>query len=167
MDRREARRLAVIERQALLARIGRRNALASLSAALADEDASSALASRSRGMAEDYAWSGDMREGATLAERARFASALSGIAREAERARDDAARQAEWQAQALAASEQRMKRLQEHEVTARRAVEAAREKRDMVEAGALARKLQGRPRSASARQTRSGDERTPERKGIE
>lgn len=165
MNRREARRLAIVERQTLLARIERRNALAGLSSAIAEESTSEALAARSRKMAGEYSRRIDAREAGKLADRARFIAALSGLASEAERARADAKRQAEWRAQAFAASEQRMKRLEERGLEMRRAIMDAREARDNTEVAVLAHNLQKKRRGASLRRQSSGGDHVPGREG--
>lgn len=142
---REKRRLALIQRQALMARVARQQALRAMAEALESEERSRALAGRSRMLVAASA----PQPGAMLAEafaaRAGFAASLAQLAATANDAASDAARQTEWQAETLGRAETRAKRLAEREGEARAALEAAQERREQSHAAAmLARKLQSR-----------------------
>ncbi len=139
---REARRLALIERQALIARVARRQALRTLAEALEAEARSHALAARSRRLVAASAPPPGPTTGAALAERAGFTAGLAQLAATAAEAAEDAARQAAWQAEALARAETRARRLAEREAEARSALEAAKARREQALALPLARKLQ-------------------------
>ena len=140
---REKRRLALIQRQALMARVARQQALRALAEALESEERSQMLAARSRMLVAASA----PQPGAMLAEafaaRAGFTASLAQLAATAADAASDAARQTEWQAETLGRAETRAKRLAEREDAARAALEAVQERREQGHAAAsLARKLQ-------------------------
>jgi hypothetical protein len=142
---REKRRLALIRRQALMARVARQQALRALAEALESEERSQMLAGRSRMLVAASA----PQPGAMLAEafaaRAGFAASLAQLAATAADAASDAARQTEWQAETLSRAETRAKRLAEREDAARAALETAQERREQAHAAAaLARKLHTR-----------------------
>lgn len=140
---REVRRLALVQRQALIARIARQQALRGLAQALEDEERSRALAERSRALLAAIASQPGATSGAALAEREAFAASLAKLARQASAAAQDAARQSEWQAETLAKAELRAERMAERAGQARLAVAQARERRaDAAGASGLARKLQ-------------------------
>lgn len=139
---REVRRLALVQRQALIARIARQQALRGLAQALEDEERSRALAERSRALLAAIASQPGATSGAALAEREAFAASLAKLARQASAAAQDAARQSEWQAETLAKAELRAERMAERAGQARLAVAQARERRaDAAGASGLARKL--------------------------
>ncbi len=140
---REARRLALIERQALITKVARRQALRALADALAAEERSNALASRSRYLAAASAPKEGLTTGAALASRAGFTSGLEQLAATAEGSASDAARLSVWQAEVLAETEARAKRLAERESEARAALDATRTRRDLVQLASVARKLHG------------------------
>ncbi|MEQ8411663.1 MAG: hypothetical protein RIC51_01880 [Erythrobacter sp.] len=144
MSARDKRRLALIGRQLMIARIARREALGALADALAEERRSRDLAQRSRGLAASYAGRRGAGEGDEVAGRMRFAGALSRLADDAGTGGAQAAREAEEQARALAGTERRIERLETREAEASRALAAARERRLGEAQGALARKLQRR-----------------------
>lgn len=139
---REARRLALIERQVLMAKVARRQALRGLADALAAEERSALLAARSRQLATASAPQPGATSGAALAARAGFAAGLTQLAVTAAEAAGDAARQSAWASETLAAAETRAKRLAEREVEARAALDAVKAKREAAHALPLARKLQ-------------------------
>lgn len=141
MTARERRRLALLGRQLVLARVARREALDELAGALAEERRSRDLALRSRDLADAYARQKGAGEGGELAGRMRFAGALSRVAADAETSGTESARAAEGRARALAETERRMERIESREAEARRALERALERRADAAAGALARKL--------------------------
>lgn len=128
---REKRRLALVERQHVLARIDRREAMTALAGALGEEERSRALASRSRALVEEYRARIDSAggDGAALSDLARFAGALAGLSREAHSNCEDAALQTRTKQQVLAAAETRMQRMDERRDAARIALDTARERR--------------------------------------
>ncbi|MEE4289332.1 MAG: hypothetical protein V2J14_08180 [Erythrobacter sp.] len=150
MSSRATRRSTLITRQLALARIARREALAGLAGALAEERRSHALAARSRDMAAGYAGRAKPDAGiepaGALTGRLRFAGALERLAGDAEARGFEAGREAEWHARALAGAERRLEVLETRAAEARRAAEAARDRRMDASADAqtraLARKLQ-------------------------
>lgn len=140
---REKRRLALIQRQALIARVARQQALRTMAEALESQERSQMLARRSQMLVAASA----PQPGAMLAEafaaRAGFTASLVQLAVTAADAASDAARQTEWQAETLGRAETRVKRLAEREDAARAALETAQEWREQGHAAAaLARKLQ-------------------------
>lgn len=139
---REARRLALIERQALITKVARRQALRALADAIAAEEKSQLLASRSRYLAAASAPREGLTTGAALASRAGFTSGLEQLAVTAADAAVDAARVSAWQAEVLAETEARAKRLAERESEARAALDATKIRRELVGLGMVARKLQ-------------------------
>ncbi len=138
---REARRLALVQRQALIAGVARRAAMRGLAEALDEERRRAGLAARSRDLLAGAAPRPGASSGAALAARAGFARGVAQIARDALAAAGDAARQTAWQADALAAAEARVKRLREMEDAAARAFKAARARRDAAVPQPMARKL--------------------------
>lgn len=142
---RERRRVKLAERQLVLARIDRRDAMTRLAGTVAEEARSTALAARSRAMMQSYDAPGAMSVAADLRAQAAMAGALARLAHEAERTRSAAQRRAEGEADALAASETRLKRLEEHADKTRRALAGVKAARDHLAAqsGApqMARKL--------------------------
>lgn len=141
---REARRLALLKRQSLIAEVARKQALRALAEALEAEARGQALAARSlRLVAASAAREGETT-GAALALRAAFTAGLAQLATNAGDAARDAARQREWQADALARTETRAKRLAEMSAEALRALSAAQERRAAAREVPLARKLLSR-----------------------
>ncbi|WP_296719029.1 hypothetical protein [Erythrobacter sp.] len=142
---REARRLALIRRQALIAKVARRQALAGLAQALDAEARSTALAERSRQLVASSTPQPGAMAAEVFAARAVFTASLVQLAASAADAAEDAARQSAWQADTLAQAETRAKRLAEHEGEARAALGALKLRRAEAEAPLLARKLQSKP----------------------
>jgi hypothetical protein len=142
---REARRLALIERQTLIADVARKQALRGLAEALEAEARSHALADKSKALVAISAPMPGTTTGAALTGRAAFTASLTQLAATAGNAAHDAARQSVWQAETLAKAESRTKRLAEREAEARAALDATKARRAAEhEASALARKLQSR-----------------------
>lgn len=141
---REARRLALLKRQALIAEVARKQALRGLAEALEAEARGAALAARSRALVAASAPAPGLTGGAALQARAAFTAGLAQLAVNAEDAARDAARQRAWQSENLARAENRAKRLAELAGEARAALAAARERREAARALPLARKLQNR-----------------------
>jgi len=139
---REARRLALLERQRLIAEVGRKQALRGLAEALEAEARSHALAARSRALVAASAPGAGATIGAALQIRATFAAALAQLAAQAGDDARDAARQRVWQAEALGLAETRARRLAEMTDEARMALAAAKAKREAARELPLARKLQ-------------------------
>lgn len=139
---REARRLALIERQALIAKVARRQALRGLAHALESEARSAALAARSRQLVAVSAPQPGAMAAEVFAARAVFTASLVELAASAEDAAADAARQSAWQAETLAQAETRAKRLAEREAEARAALESVKRRRAQPDAPRMARKLQ-------------------------
>lgn len=141
---REARRLALIERQRLIAEVARKQALRALAEALEAEARSAALAERSRRLVAASAPAPGPTSGAALQSRVAFTAGLAQLAGAARDSARDARRQRAWQADALAQAETRARRLAELAAEARSALAAARERREAARALPLARKLQTR-----------------------
>jgi membrane protein involved in colicin uptake len=140
---REARRLALLRRQGLIAEVARKQALRGLAEAIDSEARSHALAARSRMLIAATAPRLAETTGAVLAGRASFTASLVQLASTAGDAAHDAARQTIWQAETLARAETRARRLAEREAEARAAWDAAKAQRAQAhEASTLARKLQ-------------------------
>jgi hypothetical protein len=139
---REARRLALLKRQALIAEVARKQALRALAEALEAEARSDALAARSRRLVASSAPRPGITTGAALAERAGFTAGLAQLAVNAGDAARDAARQRAWQTESLARAETRAKRLGELTEDARGALAAARARAEAARDLPLARKLQ-------------------------
>lgn len=138
---RERRRLDLVRRQLLLTGIARKSEMGALAGAVREEARSAALAERSRTLSAQYRVMRLSLEGFEFASRARFADALAGIGAEAERSREQAGQQAaRWQ-ESLASIENRLKRLGERELAARRELETILERRRAEGGGHLARKL--------------------------
>ncbi|MEE4287953.1 MAG: hypothetical protein V2J14_01170 [Erythrobacter sp.] len=129
--KREGRRIALVRRQAMLARLGERAAMRALADALGEAARSEALAVRSRGLLEASGSPDRMHDAAALVETRRFAGALARLAREADQARNDADRQAAWQAGALAAARTKADRLAERLEAARASDRLTRERREI------------------------------------
>ncbi|QUL36912.1 hypothetical protein [Erythrobacter sp. JK5] len=143
---RERRRLRLAERQLMLARVARREAMASLAGTIEEEARSADLARRSKAMARDYSGRKVVGEAGDLRELSAMAAAIARLAEQAENKRDDARLQAAWQADALAGVENRVRRLEDRALEARRASIQAAEARSRPTDGGLARKLQGHER---------------------
>lgn len=141
---REARRLALLKRQALIAEVARKQALRGLAEALEAEAKSGALAARSLRLVAASAPGRGATTGAALAARSGFTAGLAQLARQAEAAANDAALQRAWQSDALAHAETRARRLAEMTADARTALAAARARREAQREMPLARKLQRR-----------------------
>lgn len=138
---REARRLALLERQRLIAEVTRKQALRGLAEALEAEARSKALAERSwRLVAASAPGEGDT-SGAALQARAAFTASLAQLAAGARDGARDAARQRAWQTDALAQADTRARRISELTDEARAALTAARERREAARSLPLARKL--------------------------
>jgi hypothetical protein len=146
---REARRLALLQKQTMIAGVARKQALQGLAEAIENEARSHALANRSRTLVAMSAPAPGTTTGAALTGRAAFTASLAQLSATARAAADDAARQRAWQAESLAQAETRAKRLAEREAEARAALEAVTDRRaaqaEAAQANpALARKLQSR-----------------------
>ncbi len=139
---REARRLALLERQRLIAEVGRKQALRGLAEALEAEARSHALAARSRALVAVTAPGEGATQGAALHGRAAFTGGLAQLAANAGEAARDATRQSAWQVEALGLAETRARRLAEMTAEARTALTAAKERREAARELPLARKLQ-------------------------
>ncbi len=139
---REARRLALLRRQALIAEVARKQALRGLAEAIAAEARSHALAARSRTLVTASAPAPGLTTGAALQDRAGFTAGLAQLAISARDAARDAALQSEWQADNLTLAETRAKRLAERTADARTALAAAKTRAEQARALPLARKLQ-------------------------
>ncbi|MGY6550545.1 MAG: hypothetical protein ACXIT4_01480 [Erythrobacter sp.] len=139
---RERRALAVVRLQAMLAAHCKREAMRGLADALADHSRKTSIADRTQALLDTASPRSGMVRADELAARARFGAGLGRISADARTARDDAARQAEWQARMLAAAEARVNRIRELESAARLRLESTRERRDGAISERLARKLQ-------------------------
>lgn len=141
---REARRLALIQRQSMMASVARKQSLRTLAEAMEAEARSHALAVRSRALVGSSAPAPGTTTGSALQGRAAFTASLAQLAHTASDAAHDAARQTQWQAETLAKIETRAKRLAERQAEARAALDAAKAQRAQAhEASTMARKLQG------------------------
>ena len=143
---REARRLTLLRRQSLIAEVARKQALRGLAEALETEARSHALAERSRMLVAASAPGAGATTGAALQARGVFTAGLARIAVSAGDAARDAARQRAWQSESLTRAETRARRLEEMTGDARKALEAALERREAARAMPLARKLHSVPR---------------------
>lgn len=119
---REKRRVKLAERQIMLTRIARRETMAALAQSIDRENQSAALGQRSRMLLEGYAMREDLADGQALREVAALAGGLARLADNADSQRVIAQQQVERQADALAGTDARLKRLEEHFRTARRAL---------------------------------------------
>lgn len=140
----EARRLALLRRQSLIAEVARKQALRGLAEALDAEARHTALAERSRRLVAASAPGPGATTGAALHARAAFTAGLAQLAAHAGDAARDAARQRDWQAESLTRAETRARRLAEMTADARAALDAARARRAAAHDLPLARKLQSR-----------------------
>lgn len=143
---REARRLALLQRQILIAEVARKQALRGLAEALEAEARGAALAERSARLVVSSAPGAGLTTGAALGQRAGFTAGLAQLAVNAADAARDAARQRAWQAESLTRAETRAKRLAEMGAEARAALTAARDRREAAREVPMARKLQRLPR---------------------
>jgi hypothetical protein len=141
---REARRLALLRRQSLIAEVARKQALRGLAEALEAEARSHALAERSRRLVATSAPGTGATIGAALQARAGFTAGLAQLAANAGDAARDTARQRAWQADSLTRAETRAKRLTEMTADARAALEAVKDRREAARTIPMARKLQNR-----------------------
>ncbi|MFM7350198.1 MAG: hypothetical protein ACKO01_12055 [Erythrobacter sp.] len=141
---REARRLALLERQRLIAEVARKQALRGLAEALEAEARSHALAERSWRLVAAAAPHPCETSGVALQSRSAFTAGLAQLAAGARDGARDASRQRAWQADALAQAETRARRLAELAAEARAALAAARERSEAARELPLARKLQSR-----------------------
>lgn len=145
--KRERRKLALAQRQLLMARLSEREAMRALAGALGEEDRSAALEERSRELAQDYSVRAYMADTAPLvdeiATNARFTASLNTLAGQAGKARADAADQLRWQSDALGAAKTKVQRLEERERTARVGLQQAKAAREAAR-DTMARKLQGK-----------------------
>ena len=139
---REARRLALLRRQSLIAEVARKQALRSLAEALEAEARSRALADRSRALVAASAPGAGPTIGSVLQGRAAFAAGLAQLAVNAGDAARDAARQSHWAGDTLTRAETRARRLAEMTADARKALEALQSRREAERSLPLARKLQ-------------------------
>ncbi|MFO6446342.1 hypothetical protein ACLBKU_04290 [Erythrobacter sp. NE805] len=138
---REARRLALLERQRLIADVARKQALRGLAEALEAEARGAALAERSRLLVAAGAPRAGATTGAALQARAGFTAGLAQLAAHARDGAEDARRQSAWATEALAQAETRARRLGELTAEARAALAAAKERREQARGLPLARKL--------------------------
>ena len=143
---REARRLTLLRRQSLIAEVARKQALRGLAEALEAESRSNAWAERSRMLVAASGPGAGATTGAALQARGVFTAGLARIAVSAGDAARDAARQRAWQTDSLTRAETRARRLEEMTEDARKALDAALERREAARAMPLARKLQNAPR---------------------
>ncbi len=139
---REARRLALLRRQSLIAEVARKQALRALAEALEAEARGAALAQRSLRLVAASIPREGPTTGAALAQRAGFTAGLAQLAANAADSARDAARQREWQVETLARAETRAKRLGELSAEARAALSAAQDRREAARTVPMARKLQ-------------------------
>jgi hypothetical protein len=138
---RERQRVRLAERQILLARVARREAMSALAGTIAEEARSAALAQRSRALIDSYAARAETVQSDDLRERITMAGALARLAADAERARAEAERRAGNEADTLADSENRLKRLEEHAHKARRTLAGIEQARELYAAQQVAQKL--------------------------
>jgi hypothetical protein len=141
---REARRLALLRQQSLIAEVARKQSLRTLAEALDAEARSRALAVRSRALTGAAAPQAGVTTGEGLRARAGFTAGLAQLALTAEDAARDAARQCAWQADSLALAETRARRLADRTREARAALAAAQARAEAARELPLARKLQNR-----------------------
>lgn len=142
---REARRLALLRRQSLIAEVARKQAIKVLAEAMEAEAHCHALAERARALVAASAPGLGTTSGAALTGRAGFVAGLAQLARHAGEGAADAARQRAWAAETFAGKDARARRLADLEADARAALEAVQERREANRALPLARKLQSRP----------------------
>lgn len=142
---REARRLALLRRQSLIAEVARKQALRGLAEALEAEERHDALATRSRLLVAASQPAAGATTGEALQARAGFTAGLAQIAAHARDAARDAARQRVWATDSLTRAETRAKRLAEMTGEARAALTAAKDRAEAQRELPLARKLQSRP----------------------
>lgn len=147
---REARRLALVRRQALIAGTARIAALRVLADSLGEERHSQALASRARALAA----AGQPQAGAAtagmVAARLAHGAGLHTLAKAADEARAAAATAGVRHAGALAQAEARIKRLTELETAANAAMAQNRARQDAAAAAALARPVQRSARRSAS-----------------
>ena len=145
---REARHLALVRQQLLLAQVARREAIAALADAGEQEGHSAALSMRSAQLVDEYSARPAPVLAQSLREQAAFIGSLQTIQEQADHAHDDARDQSQWQSQALAAAQSRADRMEERTQKARRALEQVIERRDPPPVAHLARKLLDNPGEA-------------------
>jgi hypothetical protein len=141
---REKRALALARRQAMIARNGKREALRDLAESLEEERRKQGIADRTRALLQSYGAQSGGALGESLAAHRRFAGGLANILVEASNGHTLAMQQANRRADELGRAELRLKRIEEREVAAQRALEAAESRRADAVPAALARKLQNR-----------------------
>jgi hypothetical protein len=141
---REKRALALARRQAMIARHGKREAMRDLAESLEEERRKQGIAERTRALLQSYGAQSGGTSGEGLAAHRRFAGGLANILGEATNTHRLAMQQADRRADELGRADLRLKRVEEREVSARRALEAAKGRRDDAVPAALARKLQTR-----------------------
>lgn len=141
---RERRLLALAARQAMLAQIARREAMAALAEAIVEEERTGSLAERSRALLQEYRARAGEDDAGALRHQISFTSALGRIAQQADRASMDASDQAAWQVTTLASAEARATRIEERREQAKRALEAAIDRREQSHARTMAHKLQSK-----------------------
>lgn len=139
---REKRALALARRQAMIARHGKREAMRDLAESLEEERRKQGIAERTRTLLQSYGAQSGGASGEGLAAHRRFSGGLANILGEATNAQRIAMQQADRCADELGRAELRLKRIEEREVAARRALEVAKTRRADAVSAALARKLQ-------------------------
>jgi hypothetical protein len=138
---RERRQLKIAQRQITLARIARYEAMGALAGAIDREARSAALAERSRELLSGYGSRGGITDGQALSEILKLTGALTGLAGQADQAYEDARSLTQRQADALAGTDTRLKRLETHAQTARRALTQVEAKREPQPVSRMAQKL--------------------------
>lgn len=141
---REARRLALLQRQTLIAEVARKQALRGLAEALETEARHHAFAARTGRLVALAAPRDGGTTGAALQARAAFTAGLAQVALQAGEAANDAARQRAWQSDALAQADTRARRLADMTQGARAALAAAKDRAEAARELPLARKLHSR-----------------------
>lgn len=137
----ERRKLKIAERQIMLARIARRETMSALAGAIDSENKSAALADRSRQLLHSYGAREDVCDGQGLREIVTITGGLAKLAGDADVARGDARNRAAQQADALAAAENRLKRLEQRAHRTRRAMMEVKAARQQDPAPQMAQKL--------------------------
>ena len=138
---RERRKLALAQRQLLIAKIARRDALSALAQSLDEEEKSAQLAVKSRLLANGYRLEPCETNAQMIAVRTTFANRLADLAKDADRARADAGEQAQFHREALNQSEAREDCLKDFAKAAKQELDRRLEARDRTVEGRLARGL--------------------------
>ncbi|MCK0129421.1 hypothetical protein [Erythrobacter sp. F6033] len=139
---REQRKLTLLRRQQMLAKIARREAIRSLAEAVTEETKSAALATKSRELAVFYQSRAGKNDGESVSRLGQFSGSLAALAGRAEQSRHHALGQIERGQEALAAADNRMRRLSERAVQAQLDLESEKEQRETAHQKDVARKLQ-------------------------